>query len=200
VGADPNTALKQANNSDTTGPGLPFDKEGGSASDPYATDYGIPDWLSGETNFGADTLKWRENLPSGADGTNIVQSREWDAGGHCDAACLATVSSYEWLAHLLGDMHEDIRDWQSDVGWKDHDSPSQDHYNQDWGRRHAWDYAPSCMSMCNTAYQAGQLDLTAPLTAKGYNTETHGNAKLVPVPQPVNNPPPGPAPLIISPL
>jgi len=98
-----------------------------------------------------------------AGGDGQIDSRDYDAFGHCWYGCEAT-KRFGWdETYIAGTGRELYRELQSIFGFSGHDSFSQDINNQEHGRREALNnpYA-DCYDRCRILYNFGALDLSAP--------------------------------------
>jgi len=89
-----------------------------------------------------------------------LESREWDAFGHCWIACEGTRVCGEYTTGMAGSFRELIR--EAGFGGR-HDSLSQDLRNQALGRELS-NFAGRPSMLCDRAYRQRRFDLTAPLT------------------------------------
>ena len=117
--------------------------------------------------LGEATRRWcRSYLQS--TGRRQLESRDWDAFGHC------------WMGVEFTRYHGPILHWAAtwsyeiarELGYDEarrgrHDSFSQDTHNEAVGRRLAYQHG-TASSLSDAAYRSGQLNLTAPITNRIY--------------------------------
>jgi hypothetical protein len=88
-----------------------------------------------------------------------VWRAEWDAWGHAVVAAFTTAVGSEGEAWLFGSAAEVAREGLRGLGVMEHDSYSQDTYNQAVGRDIASRFGPSgdLLGACTQAYLSGRL-------------------------------------------
>ncbi len=116
------------------------------------------------------TARWAYQTLRGDPDRDFLESREWDAFGHCWIACEGTRHCGLNAVTLLGTGRELWRELEDAVDWAEHDSLWQDIRNQRLGRALAYQ-AGTCCALCNSAYNDGRMDLTAPLTRRRFNLD-----------------------------
>ena len=105
------------------------------------------------------TRQWMSATCAGRGNVGPLHARDWDAFGHCWVACEGSRRCGNFAAAEIGTARELLR--EAGYGGP-HDSFRQDVANQATGRELA--FTPGrCYTLCDDAYRAGGLDLTAPV-------------------------------------
>lgn len=113
------------------------------------------------------TNRWRRRFLLNDSSVDHLESRDWDAFGHCWMGCECTRRYGVIEAAILSTIYEIMREG----GYHgQHDSFSQDVSNENRGRQLAF-CSGSPSYLADWSFRTSQLDLTAPLTDEVFTLE-----------------------------